>query len=1109
MPRLSCWSKSSSLLLLGAILVGTPALSQTNVGQISGSVYDATGAAVPGCTVTASSVQTGLKRIVMTEDTGFYVLPSLPTGAYNLFVEKSGFRSSEQSGVILDAASRRTIDFHLEVAGVAESVSVSAAVDQVQTNSGDVNRLITDRQVSQIALNGRNYTQLLRLIPGSIATNVDAFNLALSTTGQRINGLRTNSLYFSLDGGENLDSGGNINSVVSPNVDTIAEVRILTASYSAEFGGHSGAMINVVTKSGTRELHGTLFEFVRNDRLDARSFFARGVDPLRFNNFGWTLGGPVFIPKRWNTDKNKAFFFAGQEWKYNHQGAPRVGVVPTPQERLGDFQNSSLPAPIDPFNGQPFPNRVIPPSRFSKNGPLLLQPYPSPNFSGPGGNYSVTGVNRVDPREDLLRVDYILSSKTQLMYRWTHDEWNIFNPFQGGSLGIVPGDRPRPGYVTTATVNHAFSPTALNYFSFSLTHNIIVATPQNGIIKRDALGLTFPEIFPGNRFGTGPNLNISGFTGYTAGDGLKKYIATFQWRDDFSKVVGSHALKFGFLIIRGREDDASFTPNNAGTVTFNTSAGNTTRNALADVLLGNFQSYTEELRPAVFWTRYNQFEFYAQDSWRVNRKLSLELGLRHNIVPPINNPLGNSSTFLPHRFDPAKAPQVSPADGSFAPNTGDPYNGLAILGSGFPAAGKGRILQVDDPSLQRLFIGLPPGGNQTPYHDFGPRFGFAYDPFGRGKTSVRGGFGLFYDRLEHDSMIGTTQNPPFNVSANIFDGNIDNPAGGTSRSFPPNLTGLPIQAKTPRVMSFNLGVQQELPHSVILEVSYVGTLARHLIRSIDINQLLVGTRLNPPNSAINVNALRRYRGYSSIIMRDTGDHSNYNSLQIAANRRMRSGLSFGVNYTFSRTLDSSSGTPQDAYSARPDYALSDIHRKHNLNFNYIYELPFFLKQPNGFVKTILGGWSIAGVTSFQSGAPNSVTVPVDVARMGVSSSRATAAEGIKPSGGRRTLSRWFNAEAFLPPEKMVQGRFGDAGRNILIGPGFSQWDISLSKNFSLWEGARLQFRAESFNIWNHPSFTGINTVVRFDAAGKPSQGYGAVNGSGPGRTLAFGLKLLF
>ena len=1084
------------------------AWSQSNVGYISGSVTDSTGAAVPNCAVTAIHTQTGQKQTVSTQDTGLYVFASLPSGTYNLSAEKQGFRNTERTGLVLDAASRRSVDFVLEVGALAESVSVSAAAEQVQTSSGDVTRVISDRQLSQIALNGRNYSQLLRLIPGAVATTLDPFNLALSTTGQRINGIRTDSILFSIDGAENMDNGGNSNAAVNPSADSIAEVKIQTASYSAEFGGRAGALINVVTKSGTREFHGTVYEFVRNDRFDARSFFARTVDPLRFNNFGYTLGGPVFIPKRWNVDKSKLFFFVSQEWKYSHTGETRLSVVPTAAERSGNFQNSGLAAPIDPLNGQPFPNRIVPATRFSRNGPRLLTPLPLPNFGGPGGNYSATGVSRFDPRELLLRFDYMVSPKTQISYRWIHDEWDILNAFQGSSLGIVPGGRPRPAYVTLASISHTFSPTMLNFFSFSLSHDIIVGYPQNEILGRSRLGIDYPEIFPANRFNVGPDLNIAAFTGYNAGDRIKKNNSIFQWRDDFSKVSGSHSLKFGVQITRSRTDE-NIRFNDQGVVTFNTSARNTTRNAIADVLLGNFQTYTEGFSDADYWGRFNQVDIYAQDSWKVNRRLTLELGVRYNYIPPFYNVLGNTSTFVPSRYSLAAAPRINPSDGSIVPGAGDPYNGLALFGSGFSEKAKGRVPEASDPSLKSLFIGLPRGGFATNRRDIGPRFGFAYDPFGHGKTSVRGGMGIFYDRIPTNALINPSGNPPFNVNASIFDGNIDNPSGGATRSFPANLSVFPSRIPTASVTTYNLGVQQELPGGIILDAGYVGNYARHQPRTININQLPVGTRLNPPASSINVNALRLYPGYANINVRDHGDTSNYNSLQVSASRRLQSGFSFTANYTFSRALDSTSGTPQDAYNARLDYGLSSVHRTHLVNVNYIYELPFFRKHGNRFLRTALGGWELSGVTLAQSGAPSSVTVPVDVARIGSSSSRASVIGNPSLPRGERTLARWFNTEAFLPPEAMVQGVFGSSGRNILIGPAFSQWDVSLLKNFRFSERTNLQFRAESFNIWNHPSFTGINTTVRFDAAGKPTQNYGAVNGAGPGRVLEFGLKLIF
>ena len=471
---------------------------------------------------------------------------------------------------------------------------MAAAAQQVQTSSGDVSKLITERQLTQIALNGRNYVQMLQLVPGVVATSTDAFSLGLNATAQRVNGVRTNSLYFMVDGTDNMDNGGNSNAIINPNIDAIGEIKILTSSYSAEFGGRAGAMMNVVMKSGTRDFHGSLFEFVRNDSFDARSFFALSTPPLRFNDFGWTLGGPLYIPGKWNAVPRQVVLLR----------RPGMEVQPSgrrPDQHRADRRGARrrLPRflPRRPrstrSNGVAFANRIVPSTRFSANGPALLKPYPLPNFNGPGGNYSINGVNRTDTREDLLKVDYLPSANTQITYRWTHDKWDIWNAFQGGNLGIVPGGRPRPGYTTIATWRQTLSPTMLNSFSFSVTHNKIQGGPQLQILKRSALGLTFPEIFANNQYQVGPSVNISGFTGYNPGDRIKNAMATFQWRDDFSKVLGAHTLKFGAQITRSRKDQ-----NNSGAT--RTAPSRSTRpppgpaaTRIADVLLGNFQTYTE------------------------------------------------------------------------------------------------------------------------------------------------------------------------------------------------------------------------------------------------------------------------------------------------------------------------------------------------------------------------------------------------------------------------------------------------------------------------------------------------------------------------------------
>ena len=1082
---------------------------QTNFGRISGTVQDASGALVPGCKVSVTNPGTGFRQEVDTDSSGSFVFPSLAAGVYDLRAERQGFKTSEQRGLVLDAASSRSITFTLDVGQITESVSVAAAVEQVQTTSGGVGRVINEQQLSQIALNGREYIQLLRLVPGVVATTLNVFNPQLALNQQMVNGIRTQSSYFLVDGAENHDNGANSNGLVDPNVDALAEVKVDTSSYSAEFGGRAGATVNLVTRSGTRSFHGALFEFVRNDVFDARSFFAPRVDPLRFNDFGGTIGGPVFIPGKFNTARDKLFFFFSEEWKYTRQGQTSVNVVPTALERAGDFRGSSLAAPVDPLGGVAFPDRVVPSTRWSKNGPLLLKPYPSPNFVGPGGNYVAAGMAVTDFREELLRLDYNISPKTQLTYRFTNDKWQIVFPFRNNTLDFVPNPRPRPSYLTSIAIQHTFSPTMLNYFSFSLGKNSIQGSPDFSRITRPALGLTFPEVFAANRSNVSPQVTIAGFSGYSSGDRIKNGNGTFTWRDDFTKVTGAHTWKFGAQITRARKNENT-NVRDEGVVTFNTSAAASSRNAVADVLLGNFQSFVETEADTFWWARFNQFEFYAQDKWKVSRRLTLELGLRYNIIPSFNNAQGNASTWLARLFDPAKAPRVDPGNGSIVPNSGDPYNGIAIYGSSFPSAAKGRLPQADDPSLQRLFVGIPDTGSATNWNDWGPRIGIAYDVFGNGKTAIRAGFGRFYDRVGSNQLSPQAQNPPFVKVANIFDGNIDNPSGGTSRQFPSDLRSWPENLPTPSITSYNFGVQHELPSAVILDVGYVGNIGRHFTFTRNLNQLPVGTRLSPPNSTINVNALRSYLGYANILLRDGSDNSNYNSLQVSVSRRLKSGLSFGVNYTYSKTIDTiGGGTPQDSYRPKLEVALSDIHREQILNFNYIYTVPFFTKSRTALVRNVLGGWEVSGVTSFQSGGPVNITAPVDSARIGASSSRASVIGDPVVSRSDRTPARWFEGKAFLNPTLMPAGRFGDGGRNNMLGPGFQNWDISLLKNFELQEQTRLQFRAESFNIFNHPNFTGINTTVRFDAAGNPTSGFGAVNNAGPGRVLSFGLKLLF
>jgi hypothetical protein len=1054
--------------------------------------------------VAARQVETGLVRNTVTNESGYYVISNIPIGEYEITAEAHGFKRFQQKGVIVTVNSKPTVDIALEVGQVTESVTVTADLAMVESSTGEVGRLITGDQATKIQLNGRNFAQLLMLLPGVSTNNRSSFDLfggfGSNMSAQSINGGRNYTYSWNVDGADNKDNGGGGNNFVNINPDAIAEFKVLTTNYSAEYGQNSGAVVNIALKSGTRDFHGTLYEYVRNDAFDARAYNALSKQKLRFNNFGWNLGGPILLPGDFNKERNKLFFFTGMEFKRLRRGALQLWNVPQPVQRGGNF--SALPAaqqPRDVTTGQPFPGGIVPASRFSPNSKRLVDLYPQPNFTGTGGNFQFFTPEVLDANQYILKGDYIINEKHQVAVHWLRDYYHSVQNLTNTALY----DRDIPGTNTSAKWTWVKSPTMVNTFQFTFTGNVILQGKfrPNTILLRDysrqANGINYPMVY-GNETSI-PNVAIAAHTSLnTTPRNWNNFNRVFQGKYDLSKVRGNHNLKVGALIMRSRKNQDNQPAINGS---FNFSAGHPlySGNALADALLGNFNTYTEASAGREGWFRFSQAEFYVADNWKVNESLTFDLGLRYMILQPQYAALQNAVVFAPRFFDPAKAPVVARADGQITPGTGDPVNGLVAGGTGLPDFAKARIPNANDPNVQRIYRGLPKEISPYRWGTWGPRIGFAFDLTGRQRTVLRGGYGLFYERIQGNFVFSRVNNPPFIQEASIFSANVERPTGGAQRIFPSNIGSYDIDVDVPAVQNWSFGVQHKIWSDALIDVAYVGSSGWNQYRGTNINQLPVGTLQRNPG--VNVQALRPYLGYAAITQLITGSNFNYHSMQAQFKKQMRHGGLLNLAYTWSRNMTDATGyadLPMDSYNFKGDYSRSDFDRRHIFVASYIYPLPFW-QTPDAWYKKVFGGWQVSGVTTLQSGRPLNITIPGEVAGIGPggAAQRPNVVGDWSASAG--TAARWFNPAGFAIP---ATGTFGNLGRNALTGPGTNNWDLSAQKLFRFNERTNLEFRAEIYNAPHHFSYFGV-------ATGLNAANTGQVTSATDPRIFQLGLRLAF
>jgi hypothetical protein len=1105
--------------------------AQFDTGQIAGYVRDASQAVVAGATVTVTNQGNGDQRTIATNANGYYVISNLQVGTYTVSAELTGFKKTVQSGIVLDSAAKVNVDLALTVGQITESVEVSATATQIQTETAQVGRVVDTKQIQDLTLNGRNPIYLALLKPGVSGGSINTFDPdSVSNGGFSINGSRNDEYVVMVDGAVATRTRSSGSMLGAQDVDSVQEVQILTANYGAEYGRSSGGQIRFVTKSGTRNFHGDLVENFRNSALDANDWTRNhsplasqylGPAPFRFNQYGWDIGGPGFLPKITHRENTKLFFFWAEEWIKRREGQTGTGTVPSLAMRGGDLSELLNPAnPFfrkivtvnDPGTGKPFAGNLIPKDRISHNGQALLNSYPvpTPGFQQGTSNYIVTFPHFSDTRKDTFKIDYMINEKEHLSFRGTHIPWTFDGPFEG-TLGTFQSLWSRPNRTAALSLTSTLSSTLVNEFTVSGNSDgvgSIYANPACGPrCDRTTYGINYPFIYPGTKWFPGkvPSLTVTGLTTIDNGPYPGTWSGfVYALANNTTNILGNHTFKFGVVVEHaGQNDHIQFTTASApATINENGSFrfldGSPTGLGIANALLGSFNDYSElGGKPITPWVG-TSFEWFVQDSWKVTKRLTFEYGVRHSIYPPWKSRWGSLAEFLPAFYDPSKAPAIDRTGGFIT--SGDPYNGIVLPGCSVPKAEGNRFPVLHTGQFDRLYHCLPDGLAQTHHLVFQPRVGIAYalTP----KTALRAGIGMFANRtaINRDTALGG--NAPFQPQTTVINGNADAPAGATPRLFPFTLTSQDPVFKVPTAWNWNATFQRDIGWGTTVEVGYVGRRGLHNQRKRNINQLLPGTiQANP---GVNTNALRPYLGLGILGLAENSGRSTYDGLQVSVERRFATNLHFGVAYTYSKSRDNSSSLTDvlpNAYNDRSYWGTSDFDRTHVFIANSTYEIPLF-KGSSTLLRRVLGNWQFSGVFQAQSGTPFSVRNNVDYAGVGAGSGNQfwnlTGDPHLEPTAFTDSAV-WFNKNAFAAP---TAGTFGVQPRNLLRNPGSWNIDGAIRKEFPTFERQLLQFRFEVFNILNHPNWGGAN-------ASPTSGSFGLVTSKGGNRVIQLALKYIF
>ncbi len=1137
-------------------VIARPALAQSASGSISGNVIDASKQIVPGALVTLTDEQTGATRTTMSGDGGRFVFSAIQPGRYAVKVELAGFSTAQRTAIILPANEQLSLGtFELQIGALTETVTTTAETTLVQTGSSVRSAMLTDTQLETLAVRGRDVISMLRVLPGvSLTAQSESLGGSIGTNTPNIGGGRNTWNTVTVDGvvGNDLGSPQAFSSTV--NLDAISEVKVQLNNYAAEYGRNGGSQITLITKSGTQQFKGSLYGYKRTEKWNANDYFnnLNGIaKPLyRYTTLGATLGGPLLLPKQ--ALRNQLFFFYSFEnWDALTPNPVRQVTTPTALERSGDFSqsrdlNGNLIVIRDPQTGQPFAGNRIPASRINSNGQALLGVFPLPNQfdrSVTGGNYNYQFQESIEvpKRQHLVRMDYRPSSKDALYARYSR--WFTDGRGYGVGVGSANWGLLKQHYTfidNSAILNHTrvLNATMVNELSvgyrYSTEDGPAMDPAELQSRTRAATGYTLGQFYPSiNPFNLVPAAEFGSFIPSAAGItwagrfpviGVDEY---FTVNDSLSYTRGSHTVKAGFYLERVRNIEGHQANQFAGGFDFARDTSNPidTGHPYANAMLGVFRSYTEQTsRPRGDGTA-NTFEWFVQDSWKATPKMTVDLGMRFSTYTHyVQKQL--ASAFSLERFDPAKAPLLyapaivngvrvarNPATGQTAP--------AVLIGGLVPGTGNitnGMVLN-NDPNYPAGFI-------ENPSVLYEPRVGFSYDLAGDGKTALRGSVGVFHStRSSANATWTTSRQPPVQFSPTIFYSTMDNLLQSTGVDFPSNATGFTRESKTPVIYSFSAGVQHAIGWNTVVDAAYVGSRGRHLIQARNVNTIPFGARFDRanedptrPGNPLPDNFLRPYRGWGTLNVFENTGISDYNALQLQANRRYGSGFQFGAAYTLSRSRDFTSGDGGGNLPIYLDvrdwtYGMSSFDATHVLVVNYTWELPkMSALVDHPLVRATLDNWQISGISSFASGNPVDVSFTtvdnVDLLGGGDTPIRPMITGDPNLPSGERTLTRWFDTSVFARP---ARGEIGNARKDDLRLPGVNDTGLTIAKLFPFNGGRRsMSVRWEVYNLFNSTQYNAVDTTARFDAQGRQvNPRFGQVTSTRGARVMQGSMRLTF